>query len=131
MKYGLARVVILCSLLFITNHTFADDIDFSALVGKWRAEKPHSSGAVVAVELEIKTDKTFSGIALINDVPKWTYDGTLVLKGNELTWTYLNSSKPMPPDYQDVDKILSIGKDKFTYKSSVSGEINSYARIKE
>jgi hypothetical protein len=124
------RIVIISILIVFTNAALSAEITYSGLVGKWRAEKPHPSGAIVAVELEITSDNTFRGIAFVNGVPNWTYNGTLQLRGNELTWSYLKSSRPMPPNYQDVDLILSIEDQKYTYRSKLSGEISSYDRIK-
>lgn len=126
------RIVIIFILIVFTNAALSAEITYSGLVGKWQAEKPYPSGAIVTVELEITSDNTFRGIAFVNGVPNsiWTYNGTLQLKGNELTWSYLKSSRPMPLNYQDVDLILSIEDQKYTYKSKLSGEIGSYDRIK-
>jgi hypothetical protein len=129
MKLTYYRTAFLFAVVLITQFTSAAEITYENLVGKWKAERPHPSGATVVVQLEITADHNFSGVAFANSNPIWTYDGTCELKGNELTWTYLHSSSPMPPNMQDTDEILSVDEQHWTYKSTLSGETGSYDRV--
>ena len=130
MKAIFFKVTWVVFILLFSQLTSAADITYESLVGKWKAEKSHPSGAMIVVQLEMTSDHNFSGVASTNGNPIWTYDGTYTLKGNELTWTYLNSSTPMPPNMQDTDVILSVDDQIYTYKSKLSGETGSYNRIK-
>lgn len=129
MKSTYCRMAFLFAIILLTQFASAAEITYEGLVGKWKAEKQHPSGAMIVVQLEITADHNFSGVASANGNPIWTYDGTCELKGNELTWTYLHSSSPMPPKMQDTDEILSVDEQHFTYKSKLSDETGSYEKV--
>lgn len=115
--------------IFAPNLVYAEDVSFESLLGKWRTNKTHSSGALITVEVELKPNKEFYATAYINGVASGRFNGVFALKGNELIWTYLDSSIPIPVNYKDTDVILSIEKDKYTYRSTLTGETGWYERI--
>lgn len=102
--------------------------NFDRLVGHWRTEQIQPSGSAIVIELEVKGNKTFKGQAIIDGNAFWTYSGRLELTGDRLIWTYLESSMPLPENYKDIDTILSIEEQRYTYRSLKTGKINRYER---
>lgn len=113
-----------------SNAVYCDVQSSSAPIGRWEIEKKHSSGATIKIEMEITVDNKFSGVMFINGVANWAYGGTWSLSNNEFTYIYTESSKPLPEDYHDTDIIISISEKEYTYKSKLSGEVNTYHRMK-
>ena len=129
MKH-LPTIFALSIVVSYSSACLSGDLSFDRLVGKWYSEKPHPSGALISADLEIKPDHTFSGSAAVNGNVVWQYDGTVTLDGNNLTWKYVHSSKPMPPNATDTDIIISINSDSYSYKAGLGGEVNSYQKVK-
>jgi len=128
MTFWFRDMAVIAMLVMFAQVSPAAEFTFDQLVGKWRAERLQPEGETVVVELEITSDHIFSGIVFANRVPVWTYAGTCELKGNELTWTYLESTQPLEHE-QDTDVIESIDSKQFTYTSMLSGETGSYDRV--
>jgi len=102
----------------------------NAPIGKWEIEKKAPTGEIIRIEMDIKPDNMFSGVMLVDGVSTWTYGGTWSLNNNEFTYVYTESSKPLPDNSDDTDIILSISEDEYTYKSKLTGEVNTYHRMK-
>jgi hypothetical protein len=129
MKSTIKKIALVSALFLFAQLSSAAEITFGKLVGKWTSERLQPSGDTIAVQLEITSDHIFSGIVFENRIPVWTYAGTCELNGNELTWTYLQSTRPLEPNTQDTDVIQTIDARKFTYTSKLSGEPGSYDRV--
>jgi hypothetical protein len=129
MKSTFRKLAFISALVLIAQFSSAAEITFGKLVGEWESETQNVSGDTIEVQLEITADHIFSGIVFENRVPVWTYAGTCELNGNELTWTYEHSTKPLEPNTQDIDVIQTIDAQKFTYTSKLTGEPGSYDRV--
>jgi len=123
------RVAIVFLLLFPAC-LFAQEFKYESLVGKWHTNKKHSSGAMISVDLQINPDKTFLGKMFANGHLIWSYGGQVKFNGKELKWIYKESSKQLPPNYKDIDMIITVDSDKYTYTSGMTGQDGLYYRIK-
>lgn len=128
MKFKKLIISIITALLFISISVFAQVNKVKAPIGNWAIEKTHPTGAIIKVQMEIRDDNTFNGVVLVNDAVNWSYGGIWKLNGNEFTYIYKESSKPIPENYEDVDVVLSVDGNNYTYKSKLSGEVRTYKR---
>jgi hypothetical protein len=130
MRFGLSKFALILLVVLFAQFASAARISYKNLVGTWTLQRLLPSGELMAVRLEITPDHTFSGTITTNGAVTWTYSGTFTLKGNQLTWTYVESTKPLPPNFQDTDLILSVKADSFSYSSTSSSETGVYDRVK-
>ena len=129
MKSMKSTTLFLTAFFLFANITYSVAETNIAPIGEWAIEKKHSSGATIRVEMSITENNIFSGVMLVNGVTNWTYGGIWELNNNEFIYTYKESSKPLPENYQDTDVIISVTKEKYVSKSKLSGEINTYHKI--
>ena len=130
MKIIYSMKLFLVIFLLTSISAYSEETSSRAPIGDWVTEKPHSSGAIITVQMKIEENHKFSGSALVNGTVNWTFSGDWEVSGNELTYTYRESSKPLPANYKDTDIIISVNDSSYHYKSKLSGEINTYTRIK-
>jgi len=65
----------------------------------------------------------------INNTPAWQYAGTWTLKGNQITWVYLESNIILlQEDKQDTDVILFVSNESLTYRSLRRGKESTLQR---
>lgn len=124
----LTYFVVIFGLFSNTAYCAAESI--RAPIGKWETAVKDSSGAIIKVEMEIKADHTFHGLAYKDGIPYWTYGGRWSLDNNEFTSIYTESSQPLPENYRDTDILISVGENEYTYKSTINSKVNTYHRMK-
>ncbi|HEY6130854.1 MAG TPA: hypothetical protein VIV27_02490 [Halioglobus sp.] len=129
MTATLRKFVVLIALVSFAQISFAVDMAFASLIGKWKSERIDDAGVLVVIQLEIRPDQTFSSTVYENDRKAATFEGICELRGKELTWTYLHSSKPLTANKSDTDMILNVDEQQFIYKSKLSGEPGLYNRV--
>lgn len=117
-------------VVLFSNAACREGDSSGAPIGMWEIEKKQPSGEIVRIEMEIKPDNRFSGVMFVDGVTNWTYGGTWSLDNDELTYNYTESSKPLPENSDDTDIIISVSEDEYTFKSKLSGEVNTYNRMK-
>jgi hypothetical protein len=121
-------------LLVITLYTggaVADpaSINPDEIVGTWQATELHLEQGNIETIFIINADNTFSGTMTINTAPVWQYAGTWTLKGNQITWVYLESNIILlQEDKQDTDVILSVSDESLTYRSLRRGKESTLQR---
>lgn len=72
---------------------------------------------------------TFSGAADMNHKPFWSYAGNWSLNGNQLIWTYTQSSIALPETARvDTDEILSVDDHTLVLISKLSGKQRVFTR---
>lgn len=126
---ALLTYLVVIVVLFSNAACREGEID-GAPIGMWEIEKKNPSGEIVRIEMEIAPDNRFSGVMLVDGVTTWTYGGTWSLDNDEFTYIYTESSKPLPANSDDTDIIISISENEYTFKSKLSGEVNTYHRMK-
>jgi hypothetical protein len=103
----------------------------TALVGKWFGTATRPSGPTLATTFEVKNDATFQGSVDANGAPFWTFSGTWECKGRQLTWTYRESSRPLPDAAKvDTDEIMSVDTERLVLRSTLSGQNRSFSKMK-
>ena len=99
------------------------------IVGNWHATEHHPDQGNIQTIFIINADNTFSGSMTINNIPAWQYAGTWILKGNQITWAYLESNITLlQEDKQDTDVILSVSDESLTYRSLRRGKESTLQR---
>ncbi len=132
MKQRIVSMLSACILLLsFTVATAADKASQQLLLGKWVGSATNARGVVATTTFELRPDATFSGAAEMNQKPVFTYSGTWVLNGNQLVWTYLTSSPPLPESAKvDTDEFVSVDKDNLVLISKSSGQRHPFSRVK-
>lgn len=121
-------------LLVISLYTGAAVADPASInpgeiVGNWHATEHHPDQGNIETIFIINADNTFSGSMTINNIPAWQYAGTWTLKGNQITWVYLESNIILlQEDKQDTDVILSVSDESLTYRSLRRGKESTLQR---
>jgi hypothetical protein len=101
------------------------------ITGKWYATEHHPQQGRIETNFTINADETFSGSMTINNVPAWQYAGTWSLKGNQITWVYVESNIILlQEDKADTDVIISVTDESLTYRSLRRGKESTLQRVK-
>ncbi len=129
MKRIFTQVVLFIIAILAPVSVYSGETYTTVPIGRWVIEKPHPSGAMITVQMQIGEDHHFSGSMLVNGAVNWTFAGDWEMSGNEITYTYRESSKPLPENYKDTDVIISIDETSYSYTSKLSGETNTYTRV--
>ena len=109
----------------------AADINAFSLVGKWSLSAPMPNGGTVTTELTLMPNMKFSGSSSVEGRSFWTFSGTWEVNGDELTWHYENSSRPLPEAAKkDVDRIVSADDVSLVLISKLNGKQHVYSRSK-
>lgn len=130
MKILTSLRLLLVVFMLTSASVYSGDAPSIAPIGDWEVEKLHASGAIIKVQMKIEEGGLFSGFLLVNGDVNWEFSGDWKMSGDELTYTYTKSSKPLPKNYKDTDVILSISELSFDYESKLTGEKNTYTRVK-
>lgn len=123
---------ILLAIILYAAGAVADPaaINPDQLVGKWHATEFNLDRGNIDTTFTINADNTFSGTMTINSVPAWQYAGTWTLKGNQVTWVYLESNIILlQEDKEDTDVILSVNDESLTYRSLRRGKESTLQRL--
>ena len=109
----------------------AGDFTAFSLVGKWSVSAPMPNGGTLTTELMLTPNMKFSGSSSVDGRSFWTFSGTWEVKGDEVTWHYENSSRPLPESAKDdVDRIVSVDGATLVLISKLSGKQHIYSRAK-
>lgn len=109
----------------------AGDFTAFSLVGKWSVSAPMPNGGTLTTELMLTPNMKFSGSSSVDGRSFWTFSGTWEVKGDEVTWHYENSSRPLPESAKDdVDRIVSVDGATLVLISKLSGKRHIYSRAK-
>ena len=101
------------------------------ITGKWYATEHHPQQGSIETNFTINANETFSGSMTINNVPAWQYAGTWSLKGNQITWVYVESNIILlQEDKADTDVIISVTDESLTYRSLRRGKESTLQRVK-
>ena len=85
----------------------------------------------VTTELTLMPNMKFSGSSSVEGRSFWTFSGTWEVNGDELTWHYENSSRPLPEAAKkDVDRIVSADDVSLVLISKLNGKQHVYSRSK-
>ncbi|MDH3831926.1 MAG: lipocalin family protein [Gammaproteobacteria bacterium] len=132
MKTGSFFKLLLAIILY-TGGALSDTLSINPdeIIGKWHTTELHPDQGNIETIFIINADNTFSGTMTINNVPAWQYAGTWTLKGNQITWVYLESNIILlQEDKQDTDVILSVSDAALTYRSLRRGKESTLQRVK-
>ena len=129
---SLLLVVFICVAMTLRpSHAQGGEVSPILLTGKWTASETMPSGAVMTMDLTLTQNMKFSGLAKVQGNDFWSYSGAWELKGNQLTWHYENSSRPLPEAAKtDIDDIVSVDGDRLVLNSRLSGKQHIYVRPK-
>jgi hypothetical protein len=109
----------------------AGDFTAFSLVGKWAVSAPMPNGGTLTTELMLTPNMKFSGSSSVDGRSFWSFSGTWEVKGDEVTWHYENSSRPLPESAKDdVDRIVSVDGATLVLISKLSGKQHTYSRAK-
>ena len=109
----------------------AGDINAFSLVGKWSVSASMPNGGTMTTELTLTPNMRFSGSSSVEGRAFWTFSGTWEVSGDEITWHYENSSRPLPESAKsDVDRIVSADGATLVLISKLSGKQHVYSRSK-
>lgn len=130
MKAVYLLKLVLVSFLFASHSGYATQDEVSAPIGSWVIEKPHPSGAMIKIDMTIKENHEFSGVMRSNGVVAWEFSGSWIFSGNEMTYTYIESSRPLPANFKDTDVVLVVNDLVYKNVSKLTGNTNIYTRVK-
>ena len=89
------------------------------------------NGATMTTELQLLPNMKFIGSSSVEGRSFWTFSGTWEVHGDELTWHYENSSRPLPESAKnDVDRIVSADDASLVLISKLNGKQHVYSRSK-
>lgn len=98
------------------------------LTGTWRSQA-EQGGRTLEATLTFHADQRFSGQTQLDGQPFMRYAGTWQVDGNQLLWTYTESSIPLPESLRtDSDTILAVSAEHLELLSSRSGEVRVFSR---
>ncbi|MET0293228.1 MAG: hypothetical protein ABW136_12785 [Steroidobacteraceae bacterium] len=108
-----------------------DEWDENALVGRWKAEADRPGRPHAVVSLEMRDDMTFATTAKIGGKVSLEATGLWTIIGSEVRWTYLRSKPDLPDEARvDEDTLLVVSVDEFRTKSSRTGEVTTFSRVR-
>lgn len=148
-----ARVIILAWMMLLLQSAHAQEASISAveLAGTWSVLEMLPDGALMTVELSLMHNRTFSGIGTLVDesvdakpidrqskdgepthgVPFWTCSGSWQVKGKQVVWNYVNSSRPLSDSAKaDTDDIISLEASRLVLVSRSTGKRREFSRLK-
>jgi hypothetical protein len=120
-----------CTLASTATVSPAQDVPFSAveLVGTWSTSEPLPDGRIMALQFSLAHNRTFSGSATLEGKQFWTYSGSWQIKGTQVIWNYVNSSRLLPDGAKtDIDDIVSLEPDKLVLLSHLTGKKRELVR---
>jgi hypothetical protein len=133
MRMRIVAATVLSGYILCASYLGAQAGDFTAfsLVGKWSVSAPMPNGGTLTTELMLTPNMKFSGSSSVDGPSFWTFSGTWEVKGDEVTWHYENSSRPLPESAKDdVDRIVSVDGATLVLISKLSGKQHIYSRAK-
>jgi hypothetical protein len=133
MRMRIVAVTVFSGYILCASYLGAQAGDFTAfsLVGKWALSAPMANGGTLTTELMLMPNMKFSGLSSVDGRSFWTFSGTWEVKGDEVTWHYENSSRPLPESAKDdVDRIVSVDGATLVLISKLSGKQHTYSRAK-
>jgi len=101
------------------------------LVGTWSTSESMPDGKTMTLQFSLTQNRTFSGFALLDGKSFWTYSGSWQVRGTQVVWNYVNSSRALPEFARtDTDDILDVEPDKLVLVSQLTGKRREFARSK-
>jgi hypothetical protein len=101
------------------------------LIGTWSGSASRPDGVTITTVFELKGDGRFVGAAKVNGQPFWEFAGRWELTGRQLTWTYLESSRPLPEAAKvDIDELVSVDRDQLVLVNRRTGLRHTFTRAK-
>ena len=129
---GLLRGLCSLILVLVLNAASAQtQISPMSLVGRWSASAVDPSGAAMVTHLVFTQNMHFFASSTVDGKTFLDFEGTWSVSGNTLAWRYKTSSGSTPvPETTDTDEIVSIDASKLVLRSSLSGKLQEYIRMR-
>lgn len=108
-----------------------DAISLAALVGQWRLEATHPSGAILVSDVVLSRNLRFSATGSTGGRQLMAAAGTWSLIGTTLKWVYeSNTASVPPPGWVDEDEVMAVTPEKLVLRSALSGKLREYMRVR-
>ncbi len=125
-------LLLVCFCVAAFAQTPTDATRRTPLLGTWSGAATRSDGVSIKTTVEFNFNGSFAGSAEVDGQPFWTYEGTWTLTGNDLTWTYVKSSRPIPNEARvDTDELIALDGNTLTLRSKRTGRVHNFNRARK